>query len=267
MLAKDFKIHFIRGYISDLYLAEYTDKILLLDGGSRADADKIVNFITKKLKRPINDLKLMVSTHKHPDHAGAAYIIRKKYNIPIAAYKEADQWYRGCSGRMQQNFDVLMARWVVKKKKKNPQHFKIPPILNPDILLDDNQQLPFFPDWQVIHAPGHTSHQIVLYHKQEKILYAADVILRVNGKCQLPFPVELKKFGELTLKKLSQLEIKTIILAHGGICQNINANEIFLSQIPKLNLKPKFPIYLMKIISGYNPPLKKYKKEEKYLKI
>ncbi len=263
MRANEFNLYTIKGYIENIYIAEYTDKLLLLDGAARPDIEKIENFITKKLERSMSDLKLIVSTHMHPDHAGAAPFLRKKYNIPIAANEEVDQWYSGIGGAFQHRFDILMALYVVRKQKKTIRNISFPRKIKPDYLLKDNDSLPFFSDWKVLTAPGHTSHQIVLYQKKEEILYAADVLLRVNGKCQLPFPVELKKYGEQTLQKLSQLPIKTLLLAHGGISEDLDYKNIFLDLIPKLDRTLKFPITLMRFLSGYNPPLKRYRKYEK----
>ncbi|GAL35099.1 Zn-dependent hydrolase [Vibrio maritimus] len=39
------KIHQISGYIQQIYLAEYPDKLLLLDGASRADVGTILRYI------------------------------------------------------------------------------------------------------------------------------------------------------------------------------------------------------------------------------
>ncbi len=66
------EIRQIQGYIQSIYFAVYHDKILLLDGCCKADINQIERFITQELKRPIEQLKAVVVTHMHPDHAGAA---------------------------------------------------------------------------------------------------------------------------------------------------------------------------------------------------
>ncbi len=63
-------IHTLEGYIQNIYLVEYPDKLMLLDGCCRADVDTVFDYITEQLKRPITDLKLIVVTHMHPDHIG-----------------------------------------------------------------------------------------------------------------------------------------------------------------------------------------------------
>lgn len=265
MHAKDFDVHEINGYIESIYLLEFPDKILLLDGAARPDIEIIEDFITKTMNRPMSDLKLIVSTHMHPDHAGAAPFLHQKYNIPIASYFEADLWYKGFGGFLQQKLDIFLASYVVRKKKTLKKKFAFPRKLNADYLLKENDVLPFFEDWKIIHAPGHTSHMMVLYNQSEKILYAADVLLRLNGKCQLPFPVELKKYGKQTLLKLADLDVDTMLLAHGGICENLDTKQIFLNLIPKLSQKFKFPMTIMELFVGFNPALRKYFKNERYM--
>jgi hypothetical protein len=67
------KLHKLDGYIQTILLAEYTDKLLLLDGCSRADVSLIKHFITDTLQRPLTELQLVVVTHMPPAHAGAAH--------------------------------------------------------------------------------------------------------------------------------------------------------------------------------------------------
>lgn len=258
MHAQEFKIHRLSAYIEELYIAEYQDKLLLLDGGSRSDVPKIEDFVINTLKRQMSDIKLVVSSHMHPDHAGAAPILRKKHNIPIAAFHEADDWYSGIRGRVQQKLDTLMAYFVVIKTNKPRKAFRYPTKLKPDYKLYDQDKLPYFDDWTVIHAPGHTTHQIVLYHTKKQILYAADTVLRVGGYCILPFPINLKNIAAETLLKLSKLHINKVLLAHGGVCENENFTEIFLSLIPKIYKKLKPPFNYFTFISGLPKPIKEY---------
>lgn len=79
------KLHKLDGYIQTIYLVEYNDKLLLLDGCSRADIPVLKRFITNTLQRPFHDLNLVIVTHMHPDHAGAAHKLRTLTGCKIAA--------------------------------------------------------------------------------------------------------------------------------------------------------------------------------------
>lgn len=83
-------IHTIQGYIQTIYLAEYPDKLLLLDGASRADITYLCQFIEQQLARPLSDLKVVVVTHMHPDHAGAAHRLRALTGCPDSFCRQKD---------------------------------------------------------------------------------------------------------------------------------------------------------------------------------
>ena len=89
------KIHEINGYIQSIYLAEYKDKLLLLDGCCRSDVAVVVDYIENTLNKPLTQLKLVVVTHLHPDHAGGAMVFRNRYKIPICSWDVGRPWYRG----------------------------------------------------------------------------------------------------------------------------------------------------------------------------
>ena len=88
-------LHAVDGYISTLYLLEYENGLLLLDSGCRGDVARIEKFCRTRLQRSISDIRLCVVTHMHPDHAGGAFILRRRFNIPIAAPQHTERWYAG----------------------------------------------------------------------------------------------------------------------------------------------------------------------------
>ena len=98
------KIHTLSGYIQHIYLVEDTKGILLLDGCSRADVDNVCQYITKTLSRPLSDLKLVVVTHMHPDHAGGAMLLRERTGAQVASHPKAINWYSGVAGRTRYRF-------------------------------------------------------------------------------------------------------------------------------------------------------------------
>ena len=102
------KIHQLKGYIQSIYLVEYPQQLLLLDGCCRADINMLEQFITGDLSRPFSDLKLIVVTHMHPDHAGAAHKLRKITGCKIASANMPKQWYTGLSGRFSHLLDLSL---------------------------------------------------------------------------------------------------------------------------------------------------------------
>lgn len=216
MKFKNFTIHTYKGYVQNNFLIEYKDKILLIDGASRPDVEPIAGLIREKLGRDIKDLKLTAVTHCHPDHAGAADLLRNKYHIPVAAARDIDLWYSGIGGSLQHISDTLQSQFMAKQTKQNQKSESLcyKRLLNPDYKLDDNSVLPFFGDWTALHAPGHTSHNIMLYNEENRIIYIADTMINSREKFLPPVPVLFPSAMKNTLLKIKSLQPDLLLFAH-----------------------------------------------------
>lgn len=234
-----FKVHAIAGYICKLFLVEYGDRLLLLDAGAINDVKRVEKYCQEVLARPLNDIKLVIVSHSHPDHAGGALTWRQKYGIPIAAHPRIDCWYNGPGGFIQHKIDCYLATWVAYRTK-----IKLEPILfnrkvKPDLLLEDGETLPFFPDWQVFHIPGHTSNDIALYNKEEKTLYPGDCLMNIDSKLRLPVPILFADKMAASFDRLAQLDINTILPAHGNTIATDNPGHIFAHMKTLLHQQPQ----------------------------
>jgi len=210
------KLHQLKGYIQTILLAEYADKLLLLDGCSRADVDVIKHFITETLNRPITDLALVVVTHMHPDHAGAAHKLREISHCKIASANVSGQWYSGFDGKLMHLTDILLTRWVASRMKQPQKWLWYSSKLRPDYQLNDGDLLPGFTDWQAIFTLGHTDRDLSLYHRATATIYVADLIVATKKGYIPPFPVFYPQRYRNSLRALAKLNPKSIILAHGG---------------------------------------------------
>ncbi len=112
------RLHKIEGYIQIMYLVEYPDKLLLLDGASRADISYLRRFIEQDLGRSFCDLKVVVVTHMHPDHAGGAHRLRQLTGCQVVAANRALDWYHGVDGWLMHLTDLLLAAWMANRLKK-----------------------------------------------------------------------------------------------------------------------------------------------------
>lgn len=213
------KLHRLNGYIQDIFLGEYKDKLLLLDGCCRADAPLIESYINNTLKRPMSDLALVVVTHMHPDHAGAANYLRKKHGCKIASANVDGQWYSGIDGMLMHYTDMLLTLWVAGRKKKPKRNVYYSGSLTPDYYLSDKTLLPGFEDWQVHFTQGHTDRDISLHHLPSNEIYVADLMVNVKGSFIPPFPVFYPKKYKASLNKIKALNPHAILLAHGAKIQ------------------------------------------------
>lgn len=210
------KLHKLDGYIQTILLAEYTDKLLLLDGCCRADVSLINHFITDTLQRPLTDLHLIVVTHMHPDHAGAAHKLREITGCKIASANVEGQWYSGVDGKLMHLTDLLLTRWVANRKKQPQRWLWYSSKLSPDYKLNDNESLPGFDDWQAIETQGHTDRDLSLHHLPSNKVYIADLIVTTRKGFIPPFPVFYPNRYRNSLMKIANLNATSLFLAHGG---------------------------------------------------
>ena len=212
------KIHEIHGHIQSIYLVEYPDRLLLLDSGCRCDVETVEDFAAS-LGRSLKDLRVVIVTHMHPDHAGGAEVYRRKYGAQIVCHATDEDWYEGWEGRLQHLIDIFLAYWVASRMGRPLRWLWYPKQLAADRQVRDGDRVPGFDDWSVIETPGHTDRDISLLHRESKVLYLADVILKVKGRFIAPFPVEYPELYMKTIEALSRMGLEEILMAHGGRAQ------------------------------------------------
>lgn len=208
------QLHLIKGYIQNIHLVEYQHGCLLLDGCCRADLAIILAYFKNVLNRPITDLRVVVVTHMHPDHAGCAMKLKSLSNCIIATGQYSNHWYGGWRGRLAHLIDISLAWWVAGRLGKKRKNIWYTPHLNECVQLTDMQAIPVFPEWRAIATPGHTDRDISLLNKKEKLLYVADLIVQVKSELHPPFPVYLPHEYKNSLAKIKQYTGYKLLMAH-----------------------------------------------------
>lgn len=208
------RIHRIKGFIQNIYLVEYPDKCMLLDGCSRADFTTVKAFFANTLKRPLSDLRIVVVTHMHPDHAGCAHYFRSATGCKIVSANKTTQWYRGLQGRLSHLMDIGLAYWVANKMKRPRRNIWYSPYLQPDYHLNDGDNIPEFDEWRVFETPGHTDRDLSVMHMPSKRIYVADLIVRVKKELSPPFPVHIPHLYKASLQKLERMQPNSVLMAH-----------------------------------------------------
>jgi glyoxylase-like metal-dependent hydrolase (beta-lactamase superfamily II) len=189
---------------------------LLLDGCCRADISMLKQYITGDLSRSFSDLKLIVVTHMHPDHAGGAHKLRKITGCKIASTNMSKQWYHGLSGRFTHLVDIALATWVASRMGKVRKYLWYSPHLKTDYLLNDQDTVPGFDDWCVLLTTGHTDRDLSVLHLASKRMYVADLLVKVKDRFIPPIPVNYPEQYRNSILKVQALRPASMMLAHGG---------------------------------------------------
>jgi glyoxylase-like metal-dependent hydrolase (beta-lactamase superfamily II) len=174
--------------------------LTLIDSGSKNNADKIFRAIVKGGKNP-NNIKRIILTHCHPDHAGSAAEIKKRLNIPIWAHgKDASLIEKGIAVRSPMHRTPGIVNWLVYNIFIKPAGSTIEAV-KVDERLKDNDILPIAGGVEVIHTPGHCAGHVALLVKDEGVLIAGDICAHVGG------------LGVSTVNEDAALSIKSILKA------------------------------------------------------
>ncbi|MEW9797978.1 MBL fold metallo-hydrolase [Alteromonas sp. CYL-A6] len=207
------KLHKIKGYIQFIYLIEQAHGLMLLDGCSRADVDRVCTFINE-LGRDVSELKWIVVTHMHPDHAGGAHALRKRSGAKILAHPKAPLWYRGAMGWLAHVIDIVLTWWVAGRLGKPKKYIWYPRVLKPDHLAEDGGMIPGFEEFVTAYTPGHTDHDLSVIHVPSGQVYVADLFVRVKGKLAPPYPVCHPNQYKQSLSRIANSAPSKIYSAH-----------------------------------------------------
>ncbi|MGD0951656.1 MAG: MBL fold metallo-hydrolase [Methanotrichaceae archaeon] len=182
------------GYDStNYYLIGQNTTRLLIDVGWPGTLSKLLN-IFKRKRVSLQDVKYLLVTHYHPDHAGLAQEV-KSIGIQLVVVEN------------QQSFIPKLRRYM---KPSNPFL---------EITLDDNHNLRFKDsrafllhlgiEGEIIHTPGHTDNSVSLIF-DEGIAFTGD----------LPGPAwgeDPMHQVETSWQKIRALNAKTIYPGHGPV--------------------------------------------------
>ncbi len=224
----------LEGYIQSIYLAVYPDKLLLLDGCCRPDVSLVTNYIEQTLRRPLNDLKVVMVTHMHPDHVGGAVKLKEVTGCQIVAAHKQRQWYSGVGGQLMHLIDISLAHYVARRKGLSIKNLWYPAYLYPDVTVQDGDNIPGFEDWQVLETPGHTDRDLSLFHRPSRQVYTADLIIKLKHKFVAPFPIYDPKVYIKSLQRIKDLKPSKVMMAHGyELAIDAETFDKLISQAPK----------------------------------
>ena len=249
-------IHAIPGKITTLYAAQYpSGRILLLDSGCACDKDAVVQYF-ESLGICESNVRCVVASHAHPDHAGGAFRWQSSGAF-IAAPEGINLWYSGLCGWLQQRVDMGLVLFVEDVASRSPLNkvclvvwellfpsasvrfprslkydYTIPvprpdasndalnvlqPIVGPNSNME--AEFPELSEWRCLPAPGHTDHMVALWHAPSCTLYAADALLHLPHQpraLQPPVTIDFKDLYISTVQRLAQFPVRNLLLAHGG---------------------------------------------------
>jgi glyoxylase-like metal-dependent hydrolase (beta-lactamase superfamily II) len=244
------QIHRLKTRLVNSYIIEYPDNLLVVDVASGC-SDHVAAFITGELGRSLSEIALITCTHDDPDHlggvadlarlSGAAVALpyasrslrRKLLNDPQAiifrfvtmlfeAFRpRAWSMYANPRRSVEANAQTQKLREASRESQTVTQ---IPEHQQPMVRIKNGQNLPSFPDWQLVHTPGHSWDSCCYYHCESASLLSGDTLLGSRRKGRLVAPAILSnpKHLKSSYQKLASMHITRVFPGHGSMIEGDN---------------------------------------------
>ena len=158
----------IKGGTDNCYLITDGSKAILVDTASRQNSDQVLAECDKY------EMKLIVLTHVHFDHAENAALLSKRYGIPVAIHPKDEELFESFDKQPLRS-SGLVGRAVLGISLKV---LKNTPVEKPDnlIYVSDGEDLGVYGfDAKVMELPGHTLGSIGV-DVEEKHLLVGDAL-------------------------------------------------------------------------------------------
>jgi glyoxylase-like metal-dependent hydrolase (beta-lactamase superfamily II) len=170
--------------------------------GYAGSANRIVRAIAAQGRSP-GDLRRVIVTHGHPDHAGSARELAALGATVLIHPADAER---------------LATTWrdVARRPSKSRVFAAMtpePPAVQP---IEDGDVLPVLGGLRVVHTPGHTPGSVCLYGSRDRVLFVGDNLQRRFGRLTFASKLYSDDYALAcrSMRRLAALDIETIVFGH-----------------------------------------------------
>ena len=172
-----FQLHLLRVVRELRYYPTYiAGDFVLVDAGMPESAEEIFSVIEVRFG-PASQPKAIILTHGHFDHVGAIIELVKRWDIPVYAHALEMPYLTGQKSYPEPD-STLEGGAVARMSQLFPNE---PIDLGSHIqTLPADGSVPYLPDLNYIHTPGHSPGHVSLYRKKDRTLIAGDAFVTVK---------------------------------------------------------------------------------------
>jgi len=194
--------------------------VVLFDTGFPGQYEMISAAI-EKAGFSVEQITKIVLTHQDIDHIGTAKQMAEQ-GAKIMAHEKEAPYIQGDLpsskvSKMEERMKDLSAeeRSFYERLQSSLPYLYVPV----DVLLHDDEELPFCGGIQVVFTPGHTPGHTAYFLKESKVLITGDAANSTNGELTGPNPnhtLDMEK-AEESFEKLKKVNADFIVCYHGGL--------------------------------------------------
>lgn len=218
------------------------EELTLIDTGTPGSAGKILQAI-RSIGRDPADLRHILLTHAHPDHAGSVAELKAQTNARVYMHeaeisyvqsgfvpKPDVPFFTGFINKMMYNLFIKNASGAI-------------PATTIDEIIDDGDWLPIAGGIHTIHVPGHSAGQLAFFLPgQKNVLFAADTAANMMG---LGYAIFYENFeiAKHSLEKLATFDFDIACFGHGSTIRHSAATRFrnkFMKHVQKINRQSQY---------------------------
>ena len=153
--------------------------------------------------RDPGELRRVVITHGHPDHAGSARRLAADGAAILIHPADGERLrttWRHVAGRPSRG-------GIFSAMTPEPERFQP---------IEDGEILPMLGGLRVIHTPGHTPGSVCLYGARDRILFVGDSLQRRFGTVGFASRLYSDDYAQAqrSVKRLVGLDVRTVVFSH-----------------------------------------------------
>jgi glyoxylase-like metal-dependent hydrolase (beta-lactamase superfamily II) len=178
------------------------DGVTLIDTGYAGSLPRLTAALAE-LGRTVTDVRRVICTHGHPDHAGGAQAL-SDLGVEIHMHP-ADA----------ANLDITFAT-AIRQPSRGRFFAAMTPPLSTFTPLADGDVLPVLGGLEVVHTPGHTPGSVCLYARQRGLLFVGDALQRRFGRVSAASGLysDDPAAARASLQRLAELDVNTVVFSH-----------------------------------------------------
>jgi len=198
--------------VNALLLDSESNGLTLVDTGVTGSGGLICEAV-HSLGRDITEVRHILVTHCHPDHAGglaelqtltSARVYMHRRDAMLVATGKAMRRLIPSPGALNAFLFQLMIA---------PKPTTVPPA-KADVLVGDGDQIPVAGGISVIHTPGHTEGHLAFLARKRGVVFLGDAAANLLG-LRLMMAYEHFQQGVMSLRRLCRFEFDIACFGHG----------------------------------------------------
>ena len=205
---------------ANTYLVEADRGLVLVDTGWPGSEKQIFKAVAE-LGRELNDVKLVLLTHRHLDHIGSAAAVKRQTSSVLVSHPFEKPYVAGTLviitpkawsvyGRIARRVMAIGSSTLkmFRLLKYHPVH--VDEAADEESILE-NVGL----DGSIVWTPGHTKGSVSLFLNRSKVAIIGDLLRSKRGKLVEPMFMENPSQTKASVQRLLDMEVETLCPGHG----------------------------------------------------